>query len=81
MTGRTLMQGPLPNIISLPYGKCRPLHIQAPSWKQLLILLTRMSESRIEPTVEAVAATKTELKLRTVVQFIKVDFSSFLALL
>lgn len=68
------MQGPLPNIISLPFGKCPPLHIQAPTWKQLLILLTRMSESRIEPTVEAVAATKIELKLRTVVQFVKVCF-------
>lgn len=71
-TGRAVMQGALPNIISLPYGKCPPLHIQAPTWRQLLILLTRMSESRIEPTVEAVAATKTELKLRTVVQFVKV---------
>lgn len=67
------MQGPLPNIISLPYGKCPPLHIQAPSWRQLLKLLTRMSEARIEPTVEALAGTKADLKLRTVVQFVKVS--------
>lgn len=66
------MQGPIPNIMSLPYGKCPALHIQAPSWKQLLKLLARMGESRIEPTVEAVAATKQQLQLRVVVQFVKV---------
>lgn len=69
------MQGPLPNIIALPYGKCPPLHIQAPSWKHLLKLLARLSDSRIEPTVEAVAVNKTELKLRTVIQFVKVCFA------
>lgn len=67
-----LMQGPIPNVITLPYGKCPPLHIQASSWKQLLKLLTRLSDSRIEPTVQALAGTKSELKLRTVIQFIKV---------
>ncbi|KAI5123427.1 hypothetical protein M0805_006132 [Coniferiporia weirii] len=70
------MQGPIPNIITLPYGKCPPLHIQAPNWKQLLKLLTRLSESRIEPTVEALAGTKSELRLRTVLQFVKVHHSS-----
>ncbi|KAH8118382.1 hypothetical protein DFH11DRAFT_1567050 [Phellopilus nigrolimitatus] len=70
------MQGPIPNILSLPYGKSPPLHIQAPNWKQLLKLLTRLSESRIEPTVEALAGTKMELRLRTVVQFMKLHHSA-----
>ena len=69
------LQGPIPNIISLPYGKCPPLHIQAPSWKQLLKLLARLGDTRIEPTVEAVAVTKQQLQLRTVVQFVKVNWS------
>ena len=68
-----IMKNPIPNIITLPTGKCLPLHIQAPNWKQLLKLLTRLSESRIEPTVEALASTKTDIKLRTVVQFMKVS--------
>ena len=50
---------------------------QAPSWKQLLILLTRMSESRIEPSVDALVANKETLRLRTVVQFIRVSDVSF----
>ncbi|EJD01402.1 uncharacterized protein FOMMEDRAFT_89176 [Fomitiporia mediterranea MF3/22] len=70
------MQGPIPNIITLPYGKCPPLHIQAPSWRHLLKLLTRLSESRVEPTVEALAGAKMDLKLRTVIQFLKVHHSS-----
>jgi len=35
--------------------------------------MARLSGTRIEPTVEAMAITKTDLKLRTVVQFIKVN--------
>ncbi|KAL5488011.1 hypothetical protein ACEPAI_6119 [Sanghuangporus weigelae] len=73
---RDPMQGPIPNIITLPYGKCPPLHIQAPNWKHLLKLLTRLSDSRVEPTVEALASTKSELKLRTVIQFMKIHHSS-----
>ena len=67
------MKSPIPNIIALPIGRCLPLHIQAPSWKHLLKLLTRLSESRIEPTVEALAGTKSDIKLRTVIQFMRVS--------
>ncbi|KAF8165463.1 hypothetical protein B0H34DRAFT_240121 [Crassisporium funariophilum] len=66
------MPDPMPNIISLPYARCPPLHIQAPDWRHLLRLMARLSGTRIEPTVEAMAVSKTDLKLRTVVQFIKV---------
>ncbi|KAF8897684.1 hypothetical protein BD779DRAFT_1432134 [Infundibulicybe gibba] len=67
----TPMQGVMPNIISLPYGRCPPLHLQAPSWRHLLKLMARLSATRLEPTVEAMAVSKTELKLRTVIQFVK----------
>ena len=70
--GMAPMQGVMPNIISLPYGRCPPLHLQAPSWRHLLKLLARLSGTRIEPTVEAMALVKTPMKLRTVVQFVKV---------
>lgn len=66
------MRGPIPHIVTLPYSRAPPLHIQAPSWKQLLKLLTRLSESRIEPTIDALAETKQDLRLRTVIQFVKV---------
>lgn len=66
------MQGPMPNIITLPYGKAPPLHLQAPSWRHLLKLMARLSGTRIEPTLEAMAVSNGELKLRTVVQFVKV---------
>lgn len=66
------MQGPMPNIIQLPYGRCSPLHLQAPSWRHLLKLLAWLSGSRMEPSVEAVAVTKADsLYLRTVIQFVK----------
>src|SRR5712671_7543880 len=66
------MRGPLPHIIALPYGKSPPMHIRAASWRQLLKLMAKLGATRIEPSVQAVAATKGELKLRTVVQFFKV---------
>jgi hypothetical protein len=67
------MQGQMPTLISLPYGRCPPLHFQAPSWRHLLKLMARLSGTKIEPTIEALAVNKNELlKLRTVVQFIKV---------
>lgn len=66
------MTGPMPNIITLPFGKSPPLHLQAPSWRHLLKLMARLSGTRIEPTLEAVAVSKEDLKLRTVVQFIRV---------
>ncbi|KAF9058051.1 hypothetical protein BJ165DRAFT_1333807 [Panaeolus papilionaceus] len=65
------MDDPMPNIISLPYARCPPLHLQSPNWMHLLRLMARLSGTRIEPTVEAMAISKTELKLRTVVQFVK----------
>ncbi|KAF9482517.1 hypothetical protein BDN70DRAFT_801413 [Pholiota conissans] len=71
LTLRT-MEDPMPNIISLPYARCPPLHLQAPNWSHLLRLMARLSGTRIEPTVEAMAVNKGELKLRTVIQFIKV---------
>ena len=70
-----IMQDPLPNIISLPYGRCPPMHIQAPSWRQLLKLMAKLSATQIEPSTESIAVTKGELKLRTVVQFFKVRYS------
>jgi hypothetical protein len=66
------MQGPIPNVISLPYGRYPPLHLQTPSWRQLLRLMAKLSSTRIEATVEAVATTTTAFKLRTVLQFVKV---------
>jgi hypothetical protein len=66
------MRGPLPNIIALPYGKSPPLHIRAQNWRQLLKLMAKLSTTQVEPSVEAVAATKGELQLRTVIQFFKV---------
>ncbi|KII95253.1 hypothetical protein PLICRDRAFT_98028 [Plicaturopsis crispa FD-325 SS-3] len=72
----TRFAGPLPNVISLPYGKCAPLHMQAPNWRHLLKLMARLSGTRIEPTLDAVAVNKSELKLRTVIQFVKVHHAS-----
>jgi hypothetical protein len=66
------MRGPLPNIIALPYGKSPPMHIRAQNWRQLLKLMAKLSATQVEPSVEAVAATKGELQLRTVIQFFKV---------
>jgi hypothetical protein len=69
------MQGVMPNIISLPYGRCPPLHLQAPNWRHLLKLMAWLSGTRIEPTVEAMAITKSDaLALRTVIQFVKVSW-------
>ncbi|KAJ7228507.1 hypothetical protein GGX14DRAFT_413509 [Mycena pura] len=71
------MTGPMPNIISLPYGRCPPLHLQAPNWRHLLKLMARLSGTRIEPTVETMAVTRTShLHLRTVVQFVRPHHSA-----
>ena len=64
--------GMIPNVIALPYGKCPPFHIMAPSWRTLLKLMARLSGTRLEPTVEAMAVVKTEMRLRIVVSFVKV---------
>ncbi|KDR83873.1 hypothetical protein GALMADRAFT_236334 [Galerina marginata CBS 339.88] len=65
------MQDSVPNLITLPYSRCPPLYVQAPDWSHLLRLMARLSTSRIEATVQAMAISKTELKLRTVIQFLK----------
>ncbi|KAF8195717.1 hypothetical protein K438DRAFT_1906380 [Mycena galopus ATCC 62051] len=71
------MTGSMPNIISLPYGRCPPLHLQAPTWRHLLRLMARLSGTRIEPTVEALAVTRsTQMQLRTVVQFVRTHHTS-----
>ncbi|KAJ6460087.1 hypothetical protein C8R47DRAFT_130101 [Mycena vitilis] len=73
----TPMSNPLPNIISLPYGRSPPLHLQAPTWPALLKLMARSSGTRIEPTLEALAATRSaSMHLRTVVQFVRTDDAS-----
>ena len=74
------MQEQMPNIISLPYTRCPPLHLQAPDWRHLLRLMARLSSTRIEPSVEATTVSKVELKLRTVIQFIKVGITLLLLL-
>ena len=51
------------------------MHIRAPSWRQLLKLMAKLSATRVEPSVEALAVTKGELQLRTVIQFFKVHDS------
>lgn len=62
----------MPNIITLPHGKAPTFHIQSPSWRHLLKLMARLSGTRVEPTLEALTVAKDELKLRTVIQFVKV---------
>ncbi|KAI0677135.1 hypothetical protein C8Q78DRAFT_1065757 [Trametes maxima] len=68
--------GVIPNVIALPYGRCPPFHIKAPSWRTLLKLMARLSGTRLEPTMEAMAVVKTEMKLRIVVSFVKVHHAS-----
>ncbi|KAF9266425.1 hypothetical protein L218DRAFT_857780 [Marasmius fiardii PR-910] len=70
------MAGPMPNIISLPYGRCPPLHFQAPNWRHLLMLMARLPGTRVEPTVEAMAQNKFDMRLRTVIQFVRSDQGS-----
>ena len=68
----TPMKDQIPNVIRLPYGKGPALFFQAPSWRQLLKLMARLSGTRMEPTLEALAVAQHELKLRTIIQFVKV---------
>ncbi|EKM59152.1 uncharacterized protein PHACADRAFT_249404 [Phanerochaete carnosa HHB-10118-sp] len=72
----TPMDGPIPNVIALPYGRAPPLHIKAPNWRDMLKLMARLSNTRLEPTVEAMAVVKTAMHLRAVVNFVKVHASS-----
>jgi hypothetical protein len=76
LTDNALPPLEVPDVVELPYGKASPMHIQAPSWRQMLKLMARMSASRIEPTVDAIAQFRDGgLKLRAVVQFVKVESS------
>ncbi|KAJ7673685.1 hypothetical protein DFH06DRAFT_748779 [Mycena polygramma] len=71
------MPNTMPNIIALPYGRCPPVHLQAPTWRQLLELLARLSRTRIDASAEAVESTwPSPLYLRTVVQFVRADHPS-----
>ena len=69
---KTTLKGGVPNVISLPTGRFVPFHIQAPDWRHLLKMMARLSGTRVEASIEAMAGTKQELKLRTVVQFVRV---------
>ncbi|KAJ3802045.1 hypothetical protein GGU11DRAFT_767063 [Lentinula aff. detonsa] len=69
------MAGIMPNIISLPYGKSPPLHLQATSWRHLLKLMARLSGTRIEPTAQATERNE-DLYLRTVIQFVRPHYNS-----
>ena len=69
---KTTLEGGVPDVISLPTGKFKPFHIQAPDWRHLLKMMARLRGSRIEPPVEVLAANKQVSRLRTVVQFVRV---------
>lgn len=67
----------MPNIITLPFGKAPIFHLQSPSWRHLLKLMARLSGTRVEPTIEALTIARDEqLKLRTVIQFVKIHHSA-----
>ncbi|KAI0089266.1 hypothetical protein BDY19DRAFT_134737 [Irpex rosettiformis] len=66
----------LPDVITLPYGRSPPLHIKAPNWWKLVRLMALMSETRIEPNIEAQAAVKTAMHLRVVINFVKLHATS-----
>lgn len=75
----TPLDGLIPNVIALPYGRAPPLHIKAPNWRDMLKLMARLSSTRLEPTVEAMAVVKTTMHLRVVVNFVKVSIAQFSA--
>ena len=66
------MPGPIPNVVVLPYGRVSPLHIKAPNWRDMLKLMARLSNTRLEPTVEAMAVVKATMHLRVVINFVRV---------
>ncbi|KAG9317459.1 Tho complex subunit 7-domain-containing protein [Chiua virens] len=70
------MTAPMPNVITLPYGKAPVFHFQAPSWRKLLKLMARLSGTRVEPTPDSFGIAKHDLKLRTVIQFVKIHHSA-----
>ena len=63
---------PLPDLITLPYGRSPPLHIKAPNWHNLTKLMARLGGTKIVPNIEAQAAVKTPMHLRVVINFVKV---------
>jgi len=69
---KTMFEGVVPNVISLPTGRFVPFNVQAPDWRHLLNLMARLSETRIEASDEVMTETEKEVKLRTVVQFVRV---------
>lgn len=71
----TPMAGPIPNVITLPFGRDKAaFHLKAPSWRALLKLMARLSGTRLEPALEDLAVIKAEMKLRVVVAFVKVGY-------
>ncbi|CCL99434.1 uncharacterized protein FIBRA_01452 [Fibroporia radiculosa] len=73
---REPMKGTVPNLISLPYKKHKPFYIRGLNWRTLLKLMARMSAARVEPSIEAIAKVKSEMRLRVVVSFVKVHSKS-----
>jgi len=69
---KTSSKGGVPNVISLPAGGFAPFHIQAPDWRQLLKMMARLSGTKVEASAESLTDTEQDLKLRTVVQFVRV---------
>jgi len=69
---KTTLKGGVPNVISLPTGRFVPFHIQAPGWRHFLKMMAQLSGTRVEAFIEAPADSEQELKLRTVVQFVRV---------
>jgi hypothetical protein len=73
--------GRLPNVIALPYGRSPPFHFKAPSWRNMVRLMALLSETNVEPNIEAQAVVKTTMHLRVVVNFVKVSWKSWLCTL
>ena len=72
------MQGPIPNVIALQSGRGPPLHIKAPNWRDMLKLMARLSNTRLEAATQTMAETKmTTLYLRVVVTFVKASAMSY----
>ena len=72
------MSGPIPDVIGLPYGRAPPLHFKSPNWHDMLMLMARMSGTRLQATVEAMALIKAPMQLRVVINFVKVCFADVL---
>ena len=49
-----------------------PFRIQAPDWRHLLKMMAQLSGTRVEASSETMGGSNQELKLRTVVQFVRV---------